>query len=318
MEEVLVGAIGEADPEFAMVLEIIEDEGPVQGSAVAGGAGGGLVLEDSLGVPAVEAPGGVGAASARHAPVVPGFQIGVAAKVLGDDEVDVIVDVEDGLDLGPGAARIGDDRFHGVEGTGLLRGGSARIQPEHFVVLVPVVGCVVVVFEALVEVEDAPVDAVDVEVHEVALPAVGIAHVDHAVTRPLVADHGGTGALGAAAVDPRVVVHGPQVDAVESRDGGPIKDGVVEFPGPVEVAEAQAEGVLDGFARRAAGAALQLASAVDLEPGLDVDAIGHGVGMEVFSGDGSFDVAVLGVEVDSVRTKEVVLLARDRESGNVA
>ena len=202
MEEVLVGTIGKANPEFAKLLEVIEDECSVQSATITGSTGIGFVFKDAFSIPAVEAPGGVDGASAGSAPVVIGFQVGIAAEILGDDKVDVIVHVEDPLDPGPAGAGIRDDRFHRVEGAGLLRGYPARIESEDLVVLEAVVGCVVVVLEALVEVVDAPVEPIDVKVHEVALSAVGIAHVDHAVASPLVADHGGPGSLPTIAVVP--------------------------------------------------------------------------------------------------------------------
>ena len=202
MKEVLVGSVGKANPEFSKLLEVIEDEGAIQSSTVAGSAGVGFVFEDAFGVPAVEAPGSVDGASASSAPVVIGFQVGVSAEILGDDKVDVIVHIENPLDPGPAGARIRDDRFHRVEGAGLFRRQSARIEPENLVVPEAVVGCVVVVLEALVKVVHAPVESIDVKVYEVAMPAVGIAHVDHAVASPLVTDHGGSRSLTTVAVVP--------------------------------------------------------------------------------------------------------------------
>ena len=83
MEEVFVGAIGEADPEFSKSLEIIKDECPVQSSAVAGSAGVGFILQNAFGIPAVEAPRSIGSASACGTPVVIVFQVGVSAKIFG-------------------------------------------------------------------------------------------------------------------------------------------------------------------------------------------------------------------------------------------
>ena len=145
MEEVFVGAIGEADPEFSKSLEIIKDECPVQSSAVAGSAGVGFILQNAFGIPAVEAPRSIGSASACGTPVVIVFQVGVSAKIFGDDKVDVIIHIDDSLDSSPSGPRIGDDRLHGIEGARLLRGQSAWIQAENFVILEAVIGCVVIV-----------------------------------------------------------------------------------------------------------------------------------------------------------------------------
>ena len=55
---------------------------------------------------------------------------------------------------------------------------------------------------ALVEGVDAPVETVDVDMGIVTLSPIEVAHVDHGVTSPLVADHGGPGPLTGATMDP--------------------------------------------------------------------------------------------------------------------
>ena len=202
MEEVFVGAIGKADPEFPKSLEIIKDECPVQSSAVAGSTGIGFILQNAFGIPAVEAPRGIGSASACGTPVVIVFQIGVAAKIFGDDKVDVIVHIDDPLNPGPSGPRIGNERLHGIEGARFLRGQSAWIQAENFVILEAVIGCVVIVLQTLVEIVNSPVKSVQIQVDKVPMPSVSIPHCDHAIARPLVADHGCPGSLSTVAVVP--------------------------------------------------------------------------------------------------------------------
>ena len=82
------------------------------------------------------------------------------------------------------------------------RTGKPFIQAENLVILEAVIGCVVIVLQTLVEIVNSPVKSVQIQVDKVPMPSVSIPHCDHAIARPLVADHGCPGSLSAVAVVP--------------------------------------------------------------------------------------------------------------------
>ena len=145
-----VSTVCEENAEFPVVAKVIENKSTVKLSAVTRGVGVGLALEDAFGVPAIESPRCVGGSATCTTPVVVALQISVAAKVLGDDVVDVVFDIDDGLDLRPGARVAGSHADHLIVGSVLLGGRASGVAAEDFVVLVAVMGGVVIVFKSLV------------------------------------------------------------------------------------------------------------------------------------------------------------------------
>ena len=132
---------------------------------------------------------------------------------------------------------------------------------------------VVIVLKPFVQVVESPVESVDVNVGIVSLSSVKVTHVNHGIPGPLVADHGSAGTLAGITVDPRVVVHGTQVETVEGGHRGVFEDREVELSFSVGVAETHAHRVFYRLARGSTGTALKFGSAIDLESTEDVDSI---------------------------------------------
>lgn len=297
IEEGGVGTVGEAEAVFGVFGEVLVNAGgavvsveagsvDVEGS-VDGGGGGACGGDGEFGVPGDDVEGDASGTGAGGAPVV------AVPVVVADEEVDEHV-VDEGVDIevrlhglvdgGRGDVPFGDVG-HGVEGGDGAVGGLAGVDGVVVIVLAAEVGFHEVLVGAFVNVVEAPVDTIDVEVEPAPVDS-GVVHFEEEIVDELVAGVLGFVGLPEVAVGPAEVVAGAELEGIEVFDGvssigGVFEERIVEFSGAVVVAEAEGEGVFGGVGV-AAGSALDAESGIDLEAGF------RAVVRDEFGGDGAF------------------------------
>ena len=229
-----------------------------------------MARDDELGVPAEELVAGASFSPAAGVPIV-SIPVIVAEVEVEQHVVDEVVDVEQfadpGVACGRGDSGIGDAHHPvPVRQVAVDRGGDIL----NIVILsFPIsVGCHERSRGSLVEIVEAPVEAVDVEMHETSMGR-GLAHGELRVADELVPQVLGPGVLVPMPVGPRVIEKGAQDDRVELIGrvralGLGFKEGVAQLARSVVTFEQQPEGMLREI-WRAAGASLDPDSAVDLE-----------------------------------------------------
>ena len=108
--------------------------------------------------------------------------------------VDVGVDIENLLDVLPISS--GHGATHAVPGGGVSVDEIRAIAGIDEIFIAAIVVCVMAAVLAFGDIVETPVEAIDKEVGNEPFTCIGVAHVLHRFTHPLVADHGADGALG--------------------------------------------------------------------------------------------------------------------------
>jgi len=271
--EVFVEPVGEEHYELLAPAEVLEE---AAGSIVVvlSDAVGGDAFQDTFGIPTVDPPWRIVGSAAGGPPVV-AVPVGVAAVVVDDHVVDQGDDVEllrNLLELGEADVPVcrggGDHRLEVAPGVGRCRrriDGRAAVQGVKVVFIEVVIQRVMRGLLSFVDVVDAPIEPVEVKVVEITLPGVVVAHRQHRVAGPLVADHRPAVSLAVVPMDPRVIEHCPKLETIELVARGALEQRVIEPPHAVLLAEPQAHGVFGRLVLVPAGPALHLQAGVDLE-----------------------------------------------------
>ena len=268
-------------------------------------------LENTFGVPAEEAPPLPGSTSTGSVPVVV-VPVVISAVEVHQHVVDEIVDIEVVRERQVASVVRTDrtnERKHLTPGSCVTVDRVARVERVVFFLLAAHVVRGEGSARALDEVEDSPVETVDVEIHVVAMSR-RLAHVRDRVLRPLVADHHSATPLPAVPVDPRVVVVSTQNQCIETLDGRVREERVTQARRSVVALEQQAKRVLGRAIRVATGATENSHAAVNLEAlaAIGVDQLGGASALPA-------DAFSRRVRVDSARTEQIVDVRNDGHHG---